>query len=165
MDHVVPTLPMLIEQTEVQPCAGGAMAGLDGSSVFSLSLRKIFLLLCDSCIYPMRFGGIQLAERACLLLGLVASTADNSRRLQIKLRQIGPRLHVARTQVHCGFKLARHATRQPSSSHKAGFVGLLSVDAPKPEVKFAVFRRQRNGLFAIGNSAVPFPEAEISAAE
>src|SRR5262249_49795669 len=106
---------MFVEESQVQPCARGSVAGIDGGSIFPLCQRIVFLLLRDTCVPPVRLCRIKLLQLARLLLGLIAPTANDSGGLEIELSQVGSGVNTLRIQVHCGLEFARDPACQSRS--------------------------------------------------
>src|SRR5437764_13433307 len=102
--HLVPLLAVTIEEPQVQPGAGAAMARINGSVILIFGDGEILVLFGEAGLYPCRPRGIKFHQRVCLLFSFVAPAPDNARRLQLELSQIAAGVHTFRIQMHCSFE-------------------------------------------------------------
>src|SRR3954467_3419921 len=95
--HFIPALGMAVKQSQIEPCQGTAMAGVNRSPILSFRSRRVFFLLGDAGIHPMCPGRSAAREYLRLGLGFVPASTHNPWSLQIELGQIGARLGIIRT--------------------------------------------------------------------
>ena len=95
---------------------------------------------------------------------LVNAAAQETRRLLVKLAQVGERFGIAGIQPDRLFKLFPHTLGKRIGGKKRGPAGLLSQGAAQPEAIVGVSAVEAHRLFALVDGGIPLLQGEADAA-
>src|SRR5206468_8432061 len=107
---------------------------------------------------------IQDCQFCSLRTRFILSSADDSRRFEVELGEVGTSVHVFRIQLHGTLKLGSYFLGQSRGGKKTGGICLFSIGPTKPQVVVAVVWSKFDGLLAGGCSAIPVFHGEIGTA-
>src|SRR6185437_6019182 len=108
-----------------------------------------FFMLGDAGSDPVCGRRIEPLHGIRLRRGLLDSTAQESRRLDVVLAEVGTSIDAVRVKLDCTLKRGMRFFGQSDGAEPARMLRLLSIRAPQPELISAVLRINRSSALAL----------------
>ena len=141
------------------------MTGRDGGAIFTFGGSWVVVFFRDPRQQPVCPRWIDRHERCSLGAGPVLASANNSGSFCVEFSQIGASGGTGRIKFHRAFERVANFPGESGGREKTGAIGFLPIDASQPEFVQAVVGVEIAGTLALWNSAIPFVDHEIGAAE